>query len=507
MDFFSNLALGLQTAISVEALLFCFIGVTIGTFVGVLPGVGSLTAISLALPLTFYMDPTVALIMLAGIFYGSQYGGSTAAILLNLPGSASSAVSCLDGNPMAKQGKGGVALFVTAIASFVGSTFAIILVMSLAPAIASMALQFSSVEYFSVMLLALVGASTLAGGSALKGIAAVILGLVFGLVGIDINSGVERFTFGVMSLSEGFTLVAMAIGLFGVSEIISNVGRTQVVSAVKTRDLSFRSMLPSKSEWRSMVKPAARGSVIGSIVGALPGSGPSIAAFLSYGVEKRVAKNPERFGNGAIEGITAPEAANNASVQSAFIPTLSLGVPGDAVTAVLLGAMMIHGIVPGPLFLTEQPAMFWGLIVSFWIGNFFLLVLNIPLIKLWVKMLSIPYGVLYPSILTFICIGVYSVNNNIFDVFVVLFFGVIGYFMRIFGFPAAPVLLGFILGPMMEEHFRRALLISRGEFSVFIERPVSLVFLILTVLLLAAPARSILSYLFSRRRIVRRSAR
>lgn len=491
MDFLSNVMLGLQTALTLKTFMFCFIGVTVGTFVGVLPGVGALAAISLALPMTYYLDPTSALVMLAGIFYGTQYGGSTASILLNLPGSASSAVACLDGNPMAKQGRAGIALFVTTIASFFGSSFAIVLVMAFAPAIADLAVAFSSVEYFSVMLLGLVAASTLAGGSPLKGLAMVVLGLIFGLAGIDINSGQERFTFGILSLSEGLTLVAVAMGLFGVAEILSNVGRPEAQVILKARDLTFRSMLPSREEWRTMVKPASRGSVIGSIVGALPGTGPSIAAFMAYAVEKRVAKDPSRFGKGAIEGITAPEAANNASVQAAFIPTLSLGVPGDAVMAVMLGAMMIHGIVPGPLFLSDHPDMFWGLIMSFWVGNLLLLILNIPLIGVWVRMLSIPYRILYPAILVFVCIGVYSVKNSVFDIYMVLLFGGVGFFMRMFGFPAAPLLLGFILGPMMEEHFRRALLLSRGDFWVFIERPISLVFLVLTLLFLAMSVKTV----------------
>lgn len=491
MDMLSNLMLGMQTAFSPEALLFCFIGVTIGTFVGVLPGIGSLTAISLALPLTFYMSPTVALIMLSGIFYGAQYGGSTASILLNLPGSASSAVSCLDGHPMAKEGRGGVALFVTAIASFVGSSFGILLVMGFAPVIASYALNFSSVEYFSVMCFALVAASTLGSGSATKGLVAVVLGLLLGLVGTDINSGIERFTLGSMSLADGFTLVAVAIGLFGVSEILLNAGKPQTKVAVDTKDLGMRDMLPTKADWKAMLKPFGRGSIIGSIVGALPGSGPSIAAFTAYGVEKRLAKDPSRFGKGAIEGLTSPECANNASVQTAFIPTLSLGIPGDAIMAVLLGAMLVHGITPGPLFLTDHPDMFWGLIVSFWVGNILLLVLNIPLIKIWVKMLSMPYRIMYPCILVFICVGVYSVNNNIFDVGLVLVFGVVGYFMRLFAFPAAPVLLGFILGPMLEEHFRRGLLISRGDLMVFIDRPISLAFIVLTVFFILLSAKSV----------------
>ncbi|WP_118137846.1 tripartite tricarboxylate transporter permease [Oceanicella sp. SM1341] len=482
--FLANVGLGLATAFSPVSLLFCFIGVTVGMGVGVLPGIGPLAAISLALPLTYYVDPTSALIMLAGIFYGAQYGGSTASILLNLPGTATSAVTCLDGYPMAQKGQAALALFVTAINSFAGCSFAILLVMGFAPAIAEAALAFGSAEYFSVMVLGLVAASTLSVGSPLKGLAMVVFGLALGLCGTDVNTGYFRYTFGILELSDGLSLIAVAMGLFGVAEILANIG-TGAAPALAPRDLSFRAMLPTRAEWKQIWAPTARGAVIGSFIGALPGTGPGIASFMAYAFEKRIAKDPSRFGKGALEGISAPEAANNASVQAAFIPTLSLGIPGDAVMAVLMGAMMLHGIIPGPSFIAEQPAMFWGLVMSFWVGNLVLLVLNIPLIGLWVRLLAIPYRLLYPAILVFICIGVYSASNNVFDIWVVLVFGLIGYGMRQFHYPAAPVLLGFILGPLLEEHFRRALLLSRGNLAVFAERPISAVFLALTLGLLA----------------------
>ncbi|MBZ2187539.1 tripartite tricarboxylate transporter permease [Alcanivorax sp. JB21] len=481
MEMLSNFGLGLSTAITPEALLFCLIGVTVGTFVGVLPGVGAMAAISLALPMTYHLDPTYALIMLAGIFYGSQYGGSTAAILLNLPGSVTNAVTCLDGYPMARNGKAGVALFVTAIASFIGSSFAIVIVMGFAPMIAEAALSFSSYEYFAVMLMGLIAASTLSSGSPAKGLAAVILGVLIGIIGTDVTSGQYRYTFGLQGLSDGVNLIAIAMGLFGISEILSNIGQR---AAPRVGKVTLRSMFPNREEWRRIWAPAGRGSVVGSAIGALPGIGPTLSAFMAYLLEKKVSRTPERFGQGQLEGVTAPEAANNAAVQSGFIPTLSLGIPGDAVMALLLGAMMIHGIVPGPLFMTEYPEMFWGLIMSFWIGNILLLVLNIPLNGLWVRILAIPYHVLYPAILVFICIGVYSARNNVFDIYVALFFGVLGYLMNRLRYPSAPLLLGFVLGPLLEEHFRRSMLLSRGEFGVFLDRPISATFLAATALML-----------------------
>lgn len=484
-DFMSNVELGLRTALSVEALVFCFLGVTVGTVVGVLPGVGALAAISLALPLTYYLDPTSALIMLAGIFYGAQYGGSTASILLNLPGTATSAITCLDGYPLAQQGKAPLALFVTAINSFIGSSFAIVLVMGFAPLIASFALKFSAAEYFSVMLLGLVAASTLSVGSPLKALAMVAFGIGLGQIGTDVNTGMFRFNFGILELADGLSLVALAMGLFGVAEIMSNVGQP-AGTPMSVKRMRFKDMMPSRKEWGRIWKPTLRGSVIGSFVGALPGTGPGVASLMAYATEKKLSRTPDEFGHGSLAGLSAPEAANNASVQAAFIPTLSLGIPGDAVVAVLMGAMILHGITPGPNLINDQPAMFWGLIMSFWIGNLMLLFLNIPLIGLWVRLLSIPYRVLYPAIILFICIGVYSADNNVFDIYVVLGFGLIGYAMRRYQYPATPVLLGFILGPLLEENFRRAMLLSRGDITVFIDRPISLAFLLVSLAFLVS---------------------
>lgn len=485
MDVLANLSSGFGVALTFENLLFCFIGVTVGTFVGVLPGIGALATISLALPLTFHLDTIPALIMLSGIFYGAQYGSSTAAILLNLPGTATAAVTCIDGHPMAQQGKAGIALFVTAITSFIGGAFGIIMLMSAAPLIAQAALGFGSPEYFTIMLLGLVGASSLAVGSPWKGYVMILAGIALGFVGVDTSSGQMRFAFGNHSLAEGLGLVAIAMGLFGLAEILSSIGRP--VNGNIPKNISFLSMIPSRDEAKRSIFPTLRGSVIGFFIGALPGAGPSIASFLAYSAETKVSKDPGRFGKGAVEGIAAPEAANNASVQAAFIPTLSLGIPGDAVMAVLLGALMIHGITPGPHFITEQSEMFWGLIASFWIGNLLLLVLNIPLIGLWVKILTVPYKYLFPFIIMLICFGVYSVRSNVTDVYIMLASGVVGYFMRMFQYPAAPLLLGFILGPLMEEHFRRSLLMARGDMMVFLERPVSAALLALTAGMIFLP--------------------
>lgn len=485
METLANLGLGFQAALSFENLAFCLLGVTLGTFVGVLPGIGALATISMCLPITFYLDPVPAMIMLAGIFYGAQYGSSTASILLNLPGSAPAAITCLDGYPMAQKGRAGVALFLTTIASFVGGSFSIVLMIGFAPVLADFAISFSSADYFSIMVLALVAASTLSNGSFLKGIAMVAVGLVLGLVGTDISSGTARYTFGIIDISDGISLVALAMGLFGVAEILSNLMREEH-AVVDARAITFRSMLPTRQDMREFWGAAGRGSVIGAIIGMLPGTGPTIATFMSYSAEKRLSRHPEKFGTGAIEGISSPEAANNSSVQAAFIPTLTLGIPGDAIMAVMLGGMLIHGITPGPQLIINNPELFWGVIASFWLGNIFLLILNIPLIGIWVRLLTVPYHLLYPAMLFFICIGVYSVNNSPFDVLLTLIFGVIGFGMMRFDFPAAPLLLGFVLGPLLEENFRRALVLSRGSFTVFVERPVSLTFLVLTLLILLA---------------------
>ncbi|PKO64883.1 MAG: hypothetical protein CVU22_22425 [Betaproteobacteria bacterium HGW-Betaproteobacteria-16] len=471
MDILNGLLIGLESALQPVTLMYCFIGVFVGTLIGVLPGIGALATISLLLPITYHIPPTSAIVMLAGVYYGAQYGGSTASILLNLPGTPSAAVACLDGYPMAKQGRAGVALFMTTIASFVGSMLGILALILFAPAIAELGLKFGPAEYFSMMLLGLIAASTLASGSPAKGLAMVVMGLLLGTVGTDVNSGVARFDFGVPELMDGINLVALAMGVFGVSEVISGINQTRETE-VKEK-ITFRTMTPTRQDLKDSIIPMLRGTAIGSFFGALPGTGASIASFFSYAVEKKVAKDPSRFGKGAIEGVTAPEAANNAASQTAFVPTLSLGIPGDAVMALMLGALIIHGIQPGPLLMTQQPELFWGLIVSFGIGNIMLMILNLPMIGLWVAILRIPYRVLFPAILVFISLGVYSVNNNPFDVLMVAGVGAVGYAMSVTKFEAAPMLLGFVLGPLMEENLRRALLLSRGDMMTFIERPIS----------------------------------
>lgn len=483
MNLLDNLALGLGVALSFSNLVYCFLGVLLGTIAGIIPGLGALAAISILLPLTYGMEPTTALIMLAGIWYGTAYGGSIASILLNLPGTPSSAVTCLDGYPMAKQGRGGIALFMTALASFFGASFGIILLTLFTPIIATYALRFGSAEYFSLMLLGLIAASTIGGGSAIKGLAMVCLGIILGLVGMDSQTATVRFSFGILGLIEGIGLVALAMGIFGVAEIIMSVGRMKTAE-IPPESLSMKAFKPTRDDVRRSWMPMLRGSAIGSFFGTLPGTGPSIAAFLSYGMEMRVAREPGRFGKGAIEGIMAPEAANNAADQTAFIPTLSLGVPGSATMALMLGVLMIHGIAPGPSMITNEPELFWGLVMSFWIGNLMLLILNIPFIGLWVRLLTIPYHVLYPAVLAFICLGAFTAHYTSLDVWMVFVFGLLGCIMRMLRFPAAPLLLGFVLGPLMEEHFRRAMVLSRGDFMTFIDRPISAVIMAVTVALL-----------------------
>lgn len=485
MDILANLAMGFDVALSWQNLMYCLLGVSIGMLIGVLPGIGHMAAISMLLPLTFYVPPTTALVLLAGIYYGAQYGGSTASILLNLPGTPSAAVVCLDGYPMAKAGRAGVALFMTAIASFFGSIFAIVLLVAFAPPLAGFALNFGAAEYFSIMVMGLVAASILAQGSALKGIVSVMIGLVLGLVGTDVTSGVQRFSFNITYVYDGISIVALAMGIFGITEVISNVGKVDTTS-LKNKKITYRSLLPTRQDVKESVMPMCRGSAIGSAVGILPGAGVTIASFMAYALEKRASKHPEKFGQGAIEGITAPESANNAAAQSAFIPTLTLGIPGDAVMALMLGALMIHGIAPGPTIISETPEIFWGLVASFLVGNIMLLVLNIPLVGLWVSILKIPYTILYPSIILLIAIGVYSINYSYFDIMLVALFGASGYALYLLKFEPAPMLLGFILGPLIEENFRRTLLISRGDIMFFLERPLSAVFLGITLLLIAS---------------------
>ena len=483
MELLANLALGLDTALTPSNLLWCFVGVFLGTFVGVIPGIGPLAAISMLFPMTFYLDPTAALIMLAGIYYGTTYGGSTASILLNIPGATSSAVTCLDGHPMALQGRAGIALFMTTIASFAGGSFGIIVLSLFSPLIADYALTFGPADYFALMALGLVAASTIANASPSKGLAMVVLGMLVATVGTDSQSGTPRFTFGSMSLLDGFGVSAMAMGLFGIGEILSSVGATGN-GRIDRSSTRLRNMLPTRDDWRRSWMPGLRGSCIGAFFGALPGTGPSIAAFMAYAVEKRVSDTPERFGSGAVEGIVAPETANNAADQTAFIPTLTLGIPGSATMALMLGALMIHGIQPGPTLIVQQPSLFWGLVMSFWVGNLLLLVLNLPMIGLWVRLLLVPYHYLYPAIIVFLCIGAYSIRFNPADVLMVLGFGVLGYGMRLAGLPAAPLLLGFVLGPLVETQFRRAMVLARGDVTAILQRPLAGSVLALTALML-----------------------
>lgn len=479
---FDNLAAGFAIAFSVQSLSYCLLGVTLGNIVGVLPGVGILSTIAMLLPITYYLEPTHAIIMLAGIYYGAAYGGSTASILLNLPGTSSSAITCLDGYPMTKQGRAGVALLVTTIASFVGSLVGLVILALFAPPLAAIALRFSAPEYFSLMMLGLIAATMLASDVPFRGLVMVSLGLVFGLVGIDVNTGVPRFTFGTTRLLDGISLVAVALGLFGLPEILANAG-SRITPKLKAKDITLRSMLPTREDWRRSWMPITRGTGVGAFFGLLPGTGGTIASFMAYALEKRVAKDPSRFGKGAIEGIASPEAANNSAIQTAFVPTLTLGIPGDAIMALMLGVMMVHNIVPGPQFIANNGAMFWAIVVSFFIGSVLLLIINIPLVTVWVRLLTIPYRYLVPAITVFICVGVYSVGYAATDLYLLLFFGVIGYAAMALGFPLAPLLLGFVLGPLLEENLRRALLMSRGNLTIFLERPISAVVIGLCVLL------------------------
>ena len=448
----------------------------VGNLVGVLPGMGVLSAISILLPLTFGMKPVAAVLMLSGIYYGAQYGGAICSILLNLPCHPPHAVTCLDGYPMTKAGRGGVALGITMMGSMFGAAFGITQMIFFAPYVAKIAFQFGAPEICSLMLLGLLAGSTLAKGSPLKGVAMTMLGLLLGLVGTDVNTGVERYTFGMFDLSDGVELVALSLGLFGIAEFLRTVNNTAPINLAYTK-LSVADMRPSWTDIKEAAFPILRGTLVGSLCSCIPGTGPTIASFVAYATEKKISKHPERFGHGAIAGVAAPEASTHSSVQGDFIPTMSLGIPGDAVMALLLGALIIHGITPGPRLIVEHPDLFWGLIASFWIGNLILIVLNVPMIGIWVKMLTIPYKYLYPSALFFICIGVFASRNSLFDVGTTLVIGMFGYLLLLLKFEPAPILLGFVLGPRFEENFRRALIISRGDLLTFVERPISAVFL------------------------------
>ncbi len=481
IDMLQNISIGFGVALTPLNLLYCFLGVSIGTLIGVLPGIGPVATIAMLLPFTFKLPSISALIMLAGIYYGAQYGGSTTSILVNMPGEASSVVTCLDGYAMTLQGRAGSALGIAAIGSFTAGCLTILLIAFFAPPLAELAFRFSAAEYFSLMILGLISAVILAHGSVFKAIAMIFIGLLLGLVGTDVISGIHRFTFQISELSDGIEFAPLAMGLFGFSEIIRNLeGKSKREIFVS----KIKSIMPTWFDIKVSWKPIIRGSLIGSMLGILPGGGAILSSFTSYTVEKKLSKNPERFGKGAIEGVAGPESANNAGAQMSFIPLLTLGIPPNAVIALMFGAMMIHGIIPGPNVINECPQLFWGLVASMWIGNLMLVILNLPLIRIWVQLLKVPYRFLYPSILLFCCIGIYSINNSIFDIILTIVFGLLGYIFLKTGCEPAPLLLGFILGPLMEENFRRAMLYSRGNPFIFLNRPISLSMLIIAALLL-----------------------
>jgi len=462
--------------------------VLLGTLIGVLPGIGPLATIAMLMPITFSISPVAALIMLAGIFYGAQYGGSTTAILVNLPGETSAVVTCMDGYQMARQGRAGPALAIAALGSFFAGCICTLVIALFGPPIAEMALKFNSPEYFSLMLMGLVTAAVLAHGDMLKSLAMVAMGLLLGIVGTDVDSGMKRFTFNILELTDGIGFVVIAVGVFAVGEIVNNLGDPEERQVFTSE---VKGLFPTKEDFKQSLFPILRGTALGAFFGVLPGTGPAIASFSSYMVEKKIARDPSRFGKGAIEGVAGPEAANNADAQCKFIPMLTLGIPASGTMALMLGALMIHGIAPGPTVMTQRPDLFWGLIASMWVGNLMLVVLNLPLIGLWVSLLKVPYRLLFPAIMVFSAIGIFSLNNSPFELYLTAGFGLVGFLWMKLDCSPAPMLLGFVLGPMLEENLRRALVISRGDPTVFVTRPISLAFVIATVLILimmAAPA-------------------
>ena len=480
-NLFGNLWLGLQTAGSFINLFYCLTGVILGTAIGVLPGLGPVATIAMLLPITFGLPPVSSLIMLAGIFYGAQYGGSTTAILINLPGESSSIVTALDGHEMAKQGRAGKALATAAWASFFAGTVTTILIALFSPPLAEVALKFGPAEYFSLMVLGLVASVVLAHGSLMHALGMIVLGLLLGIVGTDVNSGVARYSFDLPELIDGINFVVVAMGVFGLGEIISNL-QNETERSLMVKKVS--GLMLTKDDFKAIAAPVLRGTFLGSILGILPGGGAMLSSFAAYAMEKKVSKNSANFGKGAIEGVAAPEAANNAGAQASFIPMLTLGIPSNPVMALMIGAMIIQGIQPGPSVMVEQPALFWGLVASMWIGNVMLVILNLPLIGLWVKMVSVPYHLLFPAILVFCCIGVFSLANTSFDIYFMAIFGFAGYLFRKLECEPAPMLLGFILGPMMEEFLRRALLLSKGSPMVLITRPISATMLVVAALVM-----------------------
>ncbi len=490
MELLHNLTLGFQTALSLQNLLYCFVGVLLGTLIGVLPGLGAVPTIAMLLPITYALTPVSALIMLAGIYYGAQYGGSTTSILVNLPGESSSIVTCLDGYQMARNGRAGAALAICALGSFFAGTVATMAVAGFAPPLSELAMQFGPAEYFSLMVLGLIGAVVLAHGSLVKAVGMIVLGLLIGMIGMDVNSGVARYSFNITELFDGINLVPLAMGLFAFSEILANLEHTRKREVFTKKVSGF---WLTRQEVKEAVPAVLRGTVLGSTLGLLPGGGAVLASFAAYTVEKKVSRTPEKFGRGAIAGVAGPESANNAGAMTSFIPMLTLGIPPNAVMALMVGAMTIHNIQPGPQVMTRNPELFWGLVASMWIGNVMLLILNLPLIQIWIKLLLVPYRLLYPAILLFCAIGVYSVQNNTIDVLLTIPLGILGYIFMKLGCEPAPLMLGFILGPMMEENLRRTMLLSLGDPSVFFTRPLSAVLLLMAaalVVIVTLPAIS-----------------
>src|SRR5512133_47913 len=477
MDVISNLGLGFAVALTIQNIAYCFIGVLLGTIIGVLPGIGPVTTVAMLLPISFTLQPEAALIMLAGICCGAQYGGSTTAILVNIPGEASSVVTTIDGHQMARQGRAGPALGV-----------ATLLIALAAPPLATIALQFGPEEYFSLMVCGLIAAVVLARGSLLKAVAMVVLGLLLGLVGTDVNSGARRFNFGMTGLADGIEFVALSMAIYGIAEVVYNLEKQQTASIVAG---AVGRVWPSVTDLKRCAGSILRGTALGAILGVLPGGGALLASFAAYTLEKKVARPPRQFGYGDIRGVAAPESANNAGAQTSFIPMLTLGIPGNPTMAMMIGALMIHGIAPGPRVMTDRPGLFWGLIASMWLGNLMLVVLNLPMVGVWVRLLRVPYRLLYPAIIAFCCVGAYTINNKPFDLFVLGFFAIFGYVALKLDCEPAPLILGFVLGPMMEENLRRALLISRGDPMVFLQEPISLAFLLVAaglLVVIAAPA-------------------
>jgi TctA family transporter len=488
MDLFANLALGFHVAFTMQNAMYCFFGVLLGTLIGVLPGLGPVATIAMLMPVTFTLPPVAALIMLAGIYYGAQYGGSTTAILVNLPGESASVITALDGYKMARQGRAGPALGVAALGSFFAGCVATVIIAIFAPPLAEVALDFQAPDYFSLMVLGLVAAVVLAHGPLIKAIAMVVLGLLLGMVGTDVTSGASRFNFDIPELAEQIQFVAIAMGLFGIAEIIVNLehGEKRDVFVSKVGRL-----LPTLADFKLCIPSVMRGTALGCALGILPGGGALLSSFAAYSLEKKLAKPPKCFGEGDIRGVAAPESANNAGAQTSFIPLLTLGIPSNPVMALMIGAMILKGIVPGPMVMVERPELFWGMIVSMWLGNLLLVILNLPLIGIWIKLISMPYRLLYPAILVFCCIGVYTINNSSFDVYLMAFFGVLGYICVKLECEPAPLIIGFILGPMMEEYLRRAMLLSRGDASIFFTKPISATLLgvsVLLLLMIAAPS-------------------